>query len=113
MRELIGEPCPKDLAKTRTNGDVIDRLWREAKTDDRRRREEAQREARRHEHEAARADVERATRRLAKAVTASGFSLAGEAARYRQEARRDRAAGDEVMARHMEAVAAKIERSAS
>jgi excisionase family DNA binding protein len=113
VRELIGEPCERDLAEMRSGRNVVDQLWREVKADDRKRRVAADRETRRREYEAARADVERATRRLSAAVTASGASPAAEAARYRKEARRDRAAGDEVMARHLESVAAKIEGAGS
>ncbi|MFJ6895645.1 helix-turn-helix domain-containing protein [Streptomyces hokutonensis] len=113
VRELIGEPCAKDRAAMKSGKDAVDRLWQGVKADDRKRRAQADTEARRREYEAARADVERATRRLAGAVTASGFNPAAEAARYRQQAAKDRAAGDEVMARHMETVAARIEQSAS
>ncbi|MEV6542295.1 hypothetical protein [Streptomyces sp. NPDC051665] len=113
VRELIGNPCERDLTEMKTGQNTVDRLWREVKIDDRKRRAQAEQAARSREYEQARADVERATRRLAGAVTASGQSMTKEAARYRQQARRDRERGDEVLARHLESVAAKLERGES
>ncbi|MFI5880188.1 hypothetical protein [Streptomyces sp. NPDC051554] len=108
VRELIGEPCERDRAAMKANKAAVDKLWADVKTDDKRRRTVAAREAQRRECDDARADVERAARRLSAAVTASGASPVTEASRYRAQAVKERAAGDETMARHLESVAAKL-----
>ncbi|MFF0015204.1 hypothetical protein [Streptomyces sp. NPDC005374] len=134
VRELIGEPCSKDAEAMRSGKSAVDKMWAEVKSETTKRRTAAQQAAQARELEAARADFERATRRLnaaggrthrppaATRVTASASvtpsvseaersrHLASEAARYRAQAVRDRAAGDVTSARHLDAVAQRLDK---
>ncbi|MEU0943210.1 hypothetical protein ABZ379_10490 [Streptomyces canus] len=134
VRELIGSPCAKDLEVMRSGKSAVDRLWQAETNETAKRRAAAQQAAQARELEAARADVARAQRRLAAAggrthrpeaptrVTASASVTpsvseaeakahrAREAARYRAQAVKDRAAGDVTSARHLDAVAQRLER---
>ncbi|MCI3238211.1 helix-turn-helix domain-containing protein [Streptomyces spinosisporus] len=111
-RVLLGEPCARDLAEWGANRDQVRALWADVKKDDLKRRADDDKTARRREVEAARADADRATRRLDLAITAAGTNRTAESARYLKEAARKRAAGHEDIARHLESVAARLERGA-
>ncbi|WP_330282092.1 helix-turn-helix domain-containing protein [Streptomyces sp. NBC_00588] len=116
IRELIGNPCPKDIADMGANRNAIDRLWREVKAEDHKRRAQAARVARAREIEAATADVDRATRRLRQAkgaLTASGPGDAAAAFELRRQAREARTKGRENLAHQLELRADKLERTGS
>lgn len=134
VRVLIGEPCERDRAVMRSGKNAVDKMWQAETNETAKRRASAQQAAQARELEAARADVARAQRRLAAAggrnhrpeaptrVTASASvttsaadpkakaHLASEAARYRAQAVKDRAAGDVTSARHLDAVAQRLDK---